>query len=38
VHHQIFPANFTAEVTPTFATAGLAQVMPTLMANCPSAR
>jgi len=38
VYHQIFPANFTAEVTPTFATAGLAQVMPTLMANCPSAR
>jgi len=25
-------------VTPTFATAGLAQVMPTVMANCASGR
>lgn len=39
VYHQYFPTqNFTVEVTPSFGTAGLAQVMPTLMANCPSGR
>jgi hypothetical protein len=39
VYRQYFPSgNFTAEVTPTFGTAGLAQVMPQLMANCSSGR
>lgn len=39
VYSQYFPAqNFTVEVTPTFGTAGLSQVMPQLMTNCPSAR
>jgi hypothetical protein len=30
--------NFTAEVAPTFGTAGLSQVMPQLMADCPAGR
>jgi len=39
VYRQYFPTqNFTVEVTPTFGTAGLAQVMPQLMANCPAGR
>ena len=31
-------ANYTVEVAPTFGTAGLSQVMPQLMANCPAGR
>jgi len=39
VYLQYFPTqNFTVDVTPTFGTAGLSQVMPQLMANCPTGR
>lgn len=31
-------ATYFSEVTPSFSTVGLAQVMPQLMANCPAAR
>jgi hypothetical protein len=39
LYRQYFPSgNFTAEVSPTFGTAGLSQVMPQLMTNCPAGR
>jgi len=39
VYLQYFPTqNFTVDVTPIFGTAGLSQVMPQLMANCPAGR
>ena len=38
LYRQYFPANFTTEVSPTFGTAGLSQVMPQLMADCPAGR
>lgn len=38
LYRQKFPSGFTAEVTPTFGGAGLWQVMPSLMANCPAGR
>ena len=39
LYRQYFPQqNFTVEVAPSFGTTGLSQVMPQLMANCPSGR
>ena len=39
LYRQYFPDwNFSAEVAPTFGTAGLSEVMPQVMANCPVGR
>jgi hypothetical protein len=39
LYRQYFPSlNFSVEVAPTFGTAGLSQVMPQLMADCPAGR
>jgi len=39
LYRQYFPDNnWTLEVAPTFGTAGLSQVMPQVMQNCPAGR